>query len=449
MKDLTQGKIGMGIIHFAVPVILGQVIQQLYTVTDSIIVGRYIGDEALAAVGASFPIIFLLISLIVGISGGTTILISQYYGAKQFDKINQAIQTLTIYLFFSSILIAVLGIVFCESIFRFMNLPEAIIPEATTYLTVYWYGLIGLFGYYGMSAVLRGLGDSKTPLYVLIISSVVNVVLDIIFIAYLDMGIAGAAYATIISQISTFIGLIIFLNRRHEFVKISLWNNAFNMKIFLSSIRIGLPSGIQQAFVALGSIALLKIVSSFDNSDLVAAYVAAIRIDMFATVPAMAIATAVSTFVGQNIGANKLDRVQKGYQFSMLFSVVTSLLLTVCVICFKHTIMGLFTQNTAIIDFGADYLTITAIFYFAYGILFTNNGVLRGAGDTIIPMFITLFALWVVRIPLAYYFSQHWGIVGIWWAIPAGTCFGMLLSYFYYKTGRWKKNVSKYTNFAD
>lgn len=441
MRDLSQGNVWKGIIMFAMPIVAGQIIQQLYNVADSVIVGKFIGDQALAAVGASFPIIFLLISLIVGISSGTTIIISQYYGSKNFEKINLAIETMIIYLFISAIIISTLGIVFCEDIFRLIDLPEDVIPEATTYLSIYWFGLIGLFGYYGLSAVLRGLGDSRTPLYVLIVSSVMNVVLDILFIVVFDLGVAGVAYATIISQVSTFIGLAFYLNKKHELVKVSLFKNRFDKKIFMHSIRIGLPSGLQQSFVALGSMALIKIVGGFGNSALVTAYVAAGRIDMFATVPAMAIAVAVSTYVGQNIGANKLDRVASGYQFAVILSIFISLILGSVVYLFSETIMGAFTQSEEIKQIGAEYLKISAPFYIAFAILFVNNGVLRGAGDTVIPMFITLFALWIIRIPLSYILSRYFGYVGIWWGIPTGWCFGMILSYIYYKTGRWKKKT--------
>lgn len=440
MKDLTSGNESKLILAFASPMIIGGFFQQFYNVVDSIIVGKFLGQEALAAVGASFPFIFLLISLVVGVANGGTIIISQYYGAKRFEDVNRAIETNNIFLLVSSAVLAALGIVFCEDIFRLIDLPEDVMPQATTYLKVYLLGLPGLFGYYGMSAILRGLGDSKTPLYVLIVSSLVNVLLDLLFVPVFEWGVTGAALATIVAQVGTFLGLSVYLNKTHELVKVSLVNLSFDTGIFKESVRIGLPSGLQQAFVGLGNMALLSIVNGFGTA-VVAAYTVAGRIDMLALLPAMNIATALSTFVGQNIGANKLERVKRGVFATAFMSIVVSAVISLTILLLSEQLMTMFAEEAEVIQIGAEYLMVVASFYVCFSMLFVSNGALRGAGDTVIPMFITLFSLWVIRIPISYYLSLKFGYTGIWWGIPAAWIVGMIFSALYFFSGRWKRKA--------
>ena len=232
MKDLTTGKESKLIWQFATPMLLGNVFQQMYNIVDSIIIGNFIGKQALAAVGASFPIIFALISLVIGFGIGATIMIAQYFGAKQIDKVKRTIDTLYIFLFFASIVMSVLGILFSGAIFSLIQLPEDVIPEARLYLNIYLSGLIFFFGFTGTSAILRGLGDSKTPLYFLIISTVANIFFDLLFVIVFKWGIAGVAVATILSQGGAFLAAVIYLNKTHKIVRISIFNLVFDKKIF-------------------------------------------------------------------------------------------------------------------------------------------------------------------------------------------------------------------------
>ena len=221
MHDLTSGRPASLILRFATPMLLGNVFQQLYNVTDSIIVGKFLGKEALAAVGASFPLIFMLVSFIIGIASGSTIIIAQYFGAKDMVKVRRSIDTMYIFLFFASLLVGILGIVFSEPIFRLIRLPEEVIPQAALYMQVYFTGILFFFGFNGTSAVLRGLGDSKTPLYFLIISTLTNIVFDLLFVVVFGWGIAGAALATVLSQAGAFVTLIVYLNRKHLLINLS------------------------------------------------------------------------------------------------------------------------------------------------------------------------------------------------------------------------------------
>ncbi|HRS18891.1 MAG TPA: MATE family efflux transporter, partial [Bacteroidales bacterium] len=265
MKDLSVGKESKLIIRFAIPLLLGLVFQQLYSVADSIIVGKFLpnGEQALAAIGAAFPVIFFLISLVVGISSGATIIISHYFGDKDYEGIQKAVDTINIFLVICAIIISVIGIVFAQSIFEYISIPADVIPDAVTYMQIYSSGFILMFGFHGVSAILRGVGDSRKPLYILIISSILNVLLDIVFIIVFKTGIAGVAWATVVSQGLTFIAIVLYLNKTHPILRMRLRNIVFDYDIFKQSVKIGLPSGMQQAFVGLGSVALMAIVSKF------------------------------------------------------------------------------------------------------------------------------------------------------------------------------------------
>ncbi len=424
--------------------------QQLYTFVDQIIVGRFLGKEALASVGASFPIIFTLIALIIGISAGGTIVISQYFGAKNFDKVKRAIDTIFIILAAFAVVMTVVGLTFSEQIFRLVRLPEELIPTANTYFSIYVSGLIVFFGYNGVAAVLRGMGDSVTPLYFLILATILNIGLDLLFIVKLGWGIEGAALATIIAQGAAFAVAVVYLNHNHDLIRFNIREFSFDFEIFKQSLRIGLPTGLQQTFVALGMTALLGIVNGF-GTNVVAAYTAAGRIDSLAVIPSMVFSQALSTFVGQNIGAGKVERVRRGLWRTLLMASGVAVVMSVLLILFKYPLMTLFTHDPAVVRIGGDYLTIVTSFYLLFTWMFIFNGVMRGAGDTLIPMFMTLISLWLIRIPAAMLLSQETvkifsltfrgaglGEAGIWWSIPAGWGVGMILSMIYYRVGNWK-----------
>jgi putative MATE family efflux protein len=327
-----------------------------------------------------------------------------------------------------------------------IGLSPSVIPQAKLFLDIYLAGIIFLFGFNGTSAILRGLGDSRTPLYFLIISVVVNIILDIIFIVGFGWGVGSAAFATIISEAGAFFTLVLYLNRYHKVVRFSFTDLKFDKEIFRKSIRIGLPTGFQQTFVALGMLALYGIVNRF-GLDTNAAFSVAARIDNFAAMPAMSFAIALSTFVGQNLGANKPERVKRGFHTTLFMTTIITLITSLVTVFFGEFLMKMFTDDPQVIEIGKKYLVIVGAFYILFSSMFIVGGVMRGAGDTLIPMFITLFALWVIRIPLAYLLSQQsWlGVYGIWWSIPIGWATGLMLSYLYYLSGRWKKKaVVKY-----
>lgn len=444
MQDLTNGKEWKLIFQFAAPMLLGNVFQQLFSVVDSIVVGKFIGKEALAAVGASFPVIFIMVSMIIGLVMGTTVVISQYFGAKDFVKVKRAIDTMYIYSAIAGIITTIIGLIISEPLLRLLGLPEDIMPQAVQYLRIYLSGIIIFFGFNGTSAVLRGLGDSKTPLYFLIIATVANIILVLLFVAVFKWGVAGAAYATLIANGIAFGLAIYWLNKTHKLIRIAIKGLHFDKEIFRQSINIGLPTGIQQTLVAMGALALMGIVNKF-GTNVIAGFSVASRLDSLAMIPAMSFSQALSTFVGQNIGANKPERIRAGLIATVQMSGIVTIVTTVFIILGGHFLMSLFTNDIEVIRLGDQYLTIVSSFYILFTIMFIYNGVMRGAGDTLIPMFFSILSLWIIRIPMAWFLSGKIGAEGIWWAIPAGWLIGLILSFSYYKSGRWKKKtVVKY-----
>jgi putative MATE family efflux protein len=440
MKDLSEGNIAGLIFKFALPMLVGNIFQQLYNVVDTVIVGNFLGKDALAAVGASFPVMFALISLIIGIASGSTIIISQFFGAKDIKKVKQSIYTMYTIVLFSSVLLSVIGISFSGAIFRLIQLPEKIVPMASLYLNIIMGGIIVMFGMSATNSILRGLGDSRTPLYFLIVSSLLNVGFDLLFVLVFKWGIAGVAIATVLAQAVALAGAILYLFNTHALLKNELQDFKFNFDIFLKSIRIGLPSGFQQMFVAVGMVAIYRIVNQFDI-DVIAAYSAAGRIDSFAVMPSMNFSMALTVFVGQNIGANRIDRIKGGLLTTLLMTSLISVFFTAVSFIFGRELMGIFTNEKAIIDIGYQYLTIVSSFYLVFSAMFCFTALYRGAGDTIVPMFITLLALWLVRIPVSWNLSQKIGEIGIWWGIPLAWSVGFILSLIYFFTGSWKKHA--------
>jgi putative MATE family efflux protein len=440
MKDMTKGNEAKLIFYFALPMLVGNIFQQLYNTVDSIIVGKFLGKEALAAVGTSFPIIFLLVSLIMGITMGATILISQYFGAKDMEKVKKTIDTAYITLFIASIILTIIGLIIGGPVLKLMKVPPEIFQQSKEYLDITFIGLIGMFGYNSMSAILRGLGDSKTPVYFLIVSSIINIVLDLLFILQFNMGVGGAAWATIISQGISFVWSVLYLNKNHKVFKINVKAMKFDKDIFYKSVKLGLPGGIQQMVFSLGMMTMQGLINSFGGVTM-AAFAAASKIDSFASMPIMNFGAAISTFTGQNIGANKPERVKKGLTTTLIMSTVMSIAISVVLIILGLPLVRLFTNDSSVVAEGLSYLHRVTPFYFVIGAMFIINGVVRGAGEAIFPMIASILSLWLVRLPVAYLLSPSLGSNGIWWAIPIAWTFGFIITSLYFKSGKWKNKA--------
>lgn len=440
MRDLTSGHEGKSILLFTLPMLIGALFQQLYNTADSIIVGQFIGKDAMAAVSGANPIMFLLTSLLTGITLGFSILVSQYYGSKKMDKVKNTIDTTYIFVFISSIIITFLGIVLCEPILKLMNTPQDILYSSKIYLIIIFAGTIFSAGYNSVSAILRGLGDSKNPLYFLIIATILNIILDIVFIIYFKMDISGAALATVISQGTSFIFSIIYLNKKHKLFNIKIKVMNFNNKIFKKGLKLGIPSAIQQMLFSFGNIALQSLVNSYGSSAM-AAFGAGLRIESFISLPIINLGAAVSTFVAQNKGAKKFDRITNGLKYSIYISIVMAISVAILFSLFAKELIMMFNSDSEVLQIGSRYLNTIGPFFIFICISFMLTSAIKGAGNAIFPLISSIISLWLARIPGSYFFSNLLGVDGIWIGIPIGWIIGFIVTLIYYKKANWSKEI--------
>lgn len=439
MKKMTEGNEVSLIIAFSIPLLLGNVFQQLYSTVDAMVVGLGVSKSALAAVGVSFPVIFFMVSVVMGITMGGSVLLSQYYGAGDTERLRKAMHTTYVFLFWASLVATVAGILLTDPILRLVGTPADYFDQARTFMQITFAGMVFVFGYNAVSAVLRSLGDSKNPLYFLILSSLLNIVLVLVFVLVFQWGVAGSAWATLIAQaVSLLVSLWYVQTSKHEIVRIRVSELKIDREELAKIVRLSAPTAIQMGLVSLSFIALSAIVNGF-GTDVMAGYTAASRLDSFAVIPSMTLSIAISTFVGQNMGAGKPERVKRGMLATLGLSVGISVLISLVLIFFPHPILSLFATDPVVIAHGAEYLIVVSSFYALFAAMFTLAGVLRGAGAVTFAMLATVIAVWVARIPASWLLSLVWGPTGIWWGIPIGWAVGLGISVAYYASGRWKR----------
>lgn len=440
VRDMTQGSAAKLILTFSLPMLLGNIFQQMYNMVDSIVVGRYVGPNALAAVGTSFPIIFLLISLVLGLTMGSGVVISQFFGAKQIDKVRRAVSTALTFQIAFALLMSILGIFISRPLLHLLRTPPEVLGESAAYMQIFFMGLVFMFSYNAFAGILRSLGDSKTPLYFLMISTVINIGLDIYFVAALGWGVRGVAWATLIAQAFSSVLCLVYVYQRVPLLRYTRAEWVFDMDIFKTMLKIGIPSSIQQTVASIGMMAMQALVNSF-GSVTMAAYTAASRMDSFAMMPIMTLGMAVSTFTGQNIGANRLDRVRSGLWATTAMVVASCIIVSVLVFTVGPQMIQVFinAEETEVIARGVEYMQTVSVFYVVFGVMVIFNGVLRGAGDTMVPMVTTIVAL-ITRVSVGYWLVTFPSISyrGIWWAIPAGWVVGTIIPTFRYFSGAWK-----------
>lgn len=445
INNFTEGSIPKHLLSFSIPLFLGNILQALYNTVDSIWVGRFLGPQALAAVSVSFPIIFVLVALVTGITMATTVMVAQYVGAKKIDMVKKTVGNSLFLLIIASIVASTTGILLNRTLLRLINTPEEILPMASGYARIIFMGFIFMFGYNMTSAILMGLGDSKTPLRFLFYSTMINIVLDPIMIFGLGpipkMGIQGAAIATILSQAISFVLALRYLDRNEHVISYKLRDIRYDRELTRLTIKIGLPAGIQQTVVALGNTLIMSIVNSF-GVNVVAAFNAAQKLDSFAFMPSMSIGMASSTLTGQNMGAGKTERVKEVARWSEIIAVLITGIISAVFLLVPDKLLLLFTTDREVLNLGAQCLRILAIAYVPFGLMWVFNGIIRGAGDTIITMIISIISLWVVRLPLSAYLSKT-GLAqnGIWVGMSSGSILSAILSYAYYRSGRWKRRA--------
>ena len=435
--DLTQGSIWQVILRFAFPLLIGNLLQQFYNITDSIIVGQFLGKQALAAVSASFFIYYFIISLVIGVGSGTSVVISQFFGAKQYDKVQRSFSSFFIFMLVAGVMLSIIGIIFAKELFMITNTPEDVIPDAVAYFRIYVGGTFLFVTFNSIISILRGVGESIRPMMFILLTTILNIALDLLFIVVFEWGIEGAARATVIAQgIGMCVGLA-YINNVHPILSIKKQDLTFDMRLFKEGLRIGLPTSVQQCAISLGLIALLGVVNGF-GTDTLTAYGAAGKIDTIIIQAVLTLSGALAAFCGQNIGAGRLDRVREGLRFTMIVNIIFGVVTFSAIYFFGEYMMLAFTKDPNVVAIGKEYLLIIGGFFVVHGGLNVFNGALRGVGDTFFTMIVSVTCLWLIRIPLAYWFSSIWGRVGIWWAIGASLTIGLIVTYIYFKLGFWK-----------
>lgn len=439
--DMLSDSPAKSLFFFALPMILGNLFQQFYNLADSVIVGRFLGEDALAAVGASYSLTNVFIMIAIGGGIGASVITSQYFGAKNYAKMRTSAYTSLISYLILSVLLAVFGYAFHPGILTLLKTPQNIYADACTYLKIYFTGLPFLFMYNVLSAKFNALGRSKIPLFLLIFSSLLNVGLDILAVSALNMGIAGAAAATVFSQgISAVISLIILIKLLSGYKNDNdEKEQLYSFKLLWRITRISIPSIIQQSIVSVGILLCQSAVNSFGSSVL-AGYTAASRIESICIVPMIATGNAVSTFTAQNLGAKNPERVQKGFAAGVKMVGCFAVILLIAVKLFGNMAVRAFldeNSTAAAYETGAAYAGFLAFFYVLIGLKATSDGVLRGAGDMPVYMTANLVNL-ASRVLIANLLSPIYGVQMIWYAIPIGWFLNFVISYVWYRTGRWK-----------
>ncbi|NLX76292.1 MAG: MATE family efflux transporter [Clostridiaceae bacterium] len=438
-KDLTQGPIVKGLIQFSAPLLFGLVFQQLYNTVDTLVVGNFIGKEALAAVGSTSPIINTLIGIFMGFSMGANVIVSQYYGANDEKSVQDAVHTSIIMSFFFSVIITIIGIVSAPAMLRFMDTPDDVIHDASVYLEIYFSGAIGLIFYNTGSGILRAVGDSTRPLYFLVFSAIVNTVLDLVFVIVFNMGVAGVAWATVIAQVLSSILVIVVLTRTTGSYRINWKKLKLNYPMLKNIIRIGLPSSVQQGLTAFSNVFVQGYINKF-GSAFMAGYSAYGKIDAIALLPMQATAMGCTTFVGQNIGAGKIKRAKKGIKISLIMSLTFTAVLLLPLIIFAEQAIMIFNSEPDVIYYGTLYMRFVSPFYLLSCINQVYAGALRGAGDTRAPMVIMLGSFVVFRQIYLYAVSNIFrnNFYPILFAYPAGWIVCSLVLYIYYRKSGWE-----------
>lgn len=445
-KDLTRGTPWKRIVEFTIPLLIGNIAQQLYNTADSIIVGRYIGDNALAAVGSAGPILYLLLVLFVGISVGAGIMVSQFFGAKDRENLSLTIGNCITLTAITSAIIMVIGPLSSRPLLEVLNTPPSIIDWCTGYLNIFFLGIAG-FSYYNILAgVLRGLGDSISALMFLLISTALNVGLDILFVARFDMGVPGVALATVLAQGISAVLCLLKLMRMKEHFDLNWSMLKLNKKLAITVIKLGLPSGVTQAIFSLAMIVVQSLTNSFGEL-VIACNVIVMRVDGFAMMPNFSFGSALTTFAGQNIGAERIDRVEQGTRDGTLMAVGVSAVLTILLLFFGRYLMNVFTETEELVELSMRMLRILALGYVAVAVTQSLSGVMRGAGDTITPMWISLISTVVLRVPTAYGLAYLTRSPQYPTGRPESTfisllfswTMGALITYVYYRRGTWRE----------
>ena len=446
--DMTEGRPWEKILLFTFPMLLGNIAQQLYNTVDSVVVGKYIGDNALAAVGSAGPIVNLLLVLFIGISVGAGIMVSQYFGGKKREELSRTIGNCIVLTAVASVFIMIVATLAARPLLELLNTPDSIIDWCTSYLRIMFLGVAGMAYYNILCGVLRGMGDSVSALVYLVIASILNIILDVLFVAKFNMGVGGVALATAIAQGISAILCVRKLMTMSEFFDFKVKYFKLDKNIALNIVRLGLPSGVTQAIMSMAMLLVQSLTNSF-GEQMIAANVIVMRVDGFAMLPNFSFGTAMTTYAGQNVGAGKYDRVSKGAKQGTIMAMGISAVITAIIVIFGKYLMGIFTDTASLVDLAMNMMRILAVGYIAVAVTQSLSGVMRGAGDTVTPMWISIVQTIIIRVPLAYgmvYLTKSEAFPQgrrecIFISLLISWILGATLTAIFYRRGKWKKKA--------
>ncbi len=440
---MTEGASWKHILRFALPVLAGAVLQQLYNTVDAIIVGNYAGEASLSAIGTTGSFVFFFLAFAMGLSSGNGVVIAQHYGADDRKMVREHASTGILLLVGVGILVAIISIFVARPAYAYLiHVPSDIIDKTVLYFRIYAVGLIFQFGYNSFAAILRSVGDSAATLYFLLIASVMNIGLDLLFVAVFHWDVAGAAVATVISQLASFIAAYIYMIKKYPIFRFKIKEFTWNGAHALKSCKVGFPIALQLMIVSIGITAIQRAVNEFGQT-MMASYTAGHRIEMYLGLPANAFMTTMATYTGQNIGAEKMDRVRTGVWQSVLFSFSMTLFFSAAVFIFSKDIAGLFGLSDQALTYCEAHLQTVAIINIILSLYIPLFGLFQGANHSGFPTVVASVALGVrVLVTYLFRYSDFLGYTVIWWNGVFGFTMGLLVSWIYYFSGRWKKNVS-------
>ena len=431
--DMTEGSIIRHLITFAFPLLLGNLFQQLYNTVDTWVVGNYVSNEAYSAVGTVGPIINMLIGFFMGLSAGAGVVISQNYGAQKYDRVSDTVHTAVCMTLLLGAAFTVIGISITPLMLRLINMPESVIPEATTYLSIYFSGLLGLMLYNIGAGILRAVGDSQRPFYFLVVCAVMNTVLDLVFVLAFDMGVAGVALATVLSQCTSAVLVIIALLRSDNCVRLRLRKLRIHWDFLKKIFKVGIPAALQMAITAFSNVFVQSYINYF-GADCMSGWTTYAKVDQLLFLPMQSISLASTTFVGQNLGCNQVDRAKQGVKHAIVLAVASTVILTIPVVIFAAPIVSFFNSKAEVVTYGAMLLRWLSPFYVLCSFNQIYSSALRGAGNTRAPMFIMVGSFVVFRQIYLFSMSRICNeIIPIAMGYPAGwlLCSVLTVAYFY------------------
>ena len=445
-KDMTQGPPWKRIMEFSIPMLIGNIAQQLYNTADSIIVGMYVGDNALAAVGSAMPILNLLLALFVGIATGAGIVVSQSFGARDRKGLTEAIGNCIALSVIATIVIMIIGPLISMPMLRMLGTPESIIYWCDEYLKIYFWGIVGFFFYNMLSGVLRGLGDSLSALGFLLVAAVLNVVLDLWFVR--EMGVAGVALATVLSQGISAIFCYIKLAKMSDSFDLGLKTMKLVPAMAGRILKIGIPSGITQAIMATAGMVVLNLTNAMGET-VIACSVIVMRVDGFAMMPNFTFGQALSVYAGQNFGAGKYDRVGLGVRHGGIMASMTSAVITLILMFCSPVLFSFFTDTPELIDLATNMIRIMAVGYICMSLTQVLGGVMRGCGETVVPMWVSIIQTIVLRVPIAYLIAwltrspefPHGNPIALFGSLMISWTIGMIISVVVFKKGKWRNKI--------